>query len=52
MLTTFNKTITNSENLKSIQINSNTKMLLIDMDINNIDIHLLKNVNSSIKWIN
>ena len=52
MLTTFNKTITNSENLKSIQINSNPKMLLIDMDINNIDIHLLKNVNSSIKWIN
>lgn len=52
MLTTYNKTITNSEGSKSIKIGHDTKMLLIDMDINNIDKNVLNNVNSSIKWIN
>ena len=52
MLTEHNKTLTSVNSERAIQIGENSKMLLIDIDINNIDAKYLNNLNLPIKWIN
>ena len=52
MLTENNKTLTNVKSERAIQIERKSKMLLIDIDINNIDYRFLNNINPPIKWIN
>ena len=51
-MTEHNKTLTSVNSERAIQIGENSKMLLIDIDINNIDAKYLNNINPPIKWIN
>ena len=52
MLTENNKILTNVNSDRAIRIGENSKMLLIDIDVNNIDAKYLNNINPPIKWIN
>ena len=52
MLTENNKTLTNVKSDRAIRMGENSKMLLIDIDVNNIDDRFLNTINPPIKWIN
>ena len=52
MLTENNKTLTNLKSDRAIRMGENSKMLIIDIDVNNIDDRFLNTINPPIKWIN